>query len=188
MILSYISMTLLMITGIFMIIIILLQRGRGGGLAGAFGGLGGQSAFGTKAGDVFTRITIGLAIFWLVLSGLSSLALERDSNRRYTPDAGDEAVEAPESGMGTSVPAEDPFSESTPSGKEAEKPLGSDAAPGKSPPPAPTSPKTTTPADKTGADAKSSGTNQDAAGSKADGENAKGDAGSGTPGEAPATK
>ncbi len=30
-------------------------------MAGAFGGMGGQSAFGTKAGDLFTKITIGVA-------------------------------------------------------------------------------------------------------------------------------
>jgi preprotein translocase subunit SecG len=29
--------------------------------------MGGQSAFGTKAGDLFTRITIGVAAAWIVL-------------------------------------------------------------------------------------------------------------------------
>jgi len=52
---------------LFLIGIILIQRGKGGGLAGAFGGVGGSSAFGTKAGDVFTRITVGLAIGWIIL-------------------------------------------------------------------------------------------------------------------------
>lgn len=56
-------LVLLTITGLFLMFIILLQRGRGGGLAGALGGAGGQSAFGAKAGDVFTRITVGLAVF-----------------------------------------------------------------------------------------------------------------------------
>ena len=50
-----------------MILIILLQRGRGGGLAGALGGAGGQSAFGAKAGDTFTRITIVTAVIWFTL-------------------------------------------------------------------------------------------------------------------------
>ena len=49
----------------------LIQRGRGGGLTGALGGAGGQSAFGTKAGDVFTRITVGVAAFWIGLCILS---------------------------------------------------------------------------------------------------------------------
>ena len=53
--------------GLFLIVLVLIQRGKGGGLAGAFGGMGGQSAFGTKAGDLFTKITIGVAAFWIVL-------------------------------------------------------------------------------------------------------------------------
>ena len=54
---------------LFMILLVLIQRGRGGGLAGAFGGMGGQSAFGTRAGDMFTRITIVLAVVWVLLAG-----------------------------------------------------------------------------------------------------------------------
>src|SRR5687768_6224989 len=56
------------VLALFLILLILIQRGRGGGLAGALGGMGGQSAFGTKAGDLFTRITIGVAAFWIILS------------------------------------------------------------------------------------------------------------------------
>jgi preprotein translocase subunit SecG len=77
---DYISMTLLAGLGLLMMVVILLQRGRGGGLAGAFGGMGGQSAFGTKAGDVFTRITIVIATLWVVLAGLSGFALRAGSN------------------------------------------------------------------------------------------------------------
>jgi len=57
----------LVLPSLFLILLVLIQRGRGGGLAGAFGGMGGQSAFGTKAGDIFTRITVGVAGFWIVL-------------------------------------------------------------------------------------------------------------------------
>lgn len=64
---KYIFLILLVITAILLILLVLIQRGRGGGLAGAFGGLGGQSAFGAKAGDTFTRITIGVATFWILL-------------------------------------------------------------------------------------------------------------------------
>lgn len=52
---------------LFLILLILVQRGRGGGLTGALGGPGGQSAFGTKAGDLFTRITSFVAIGWIAL-------------------------------------------------------------------------------------------------------------------------
>ena len=64
-------MLLLAITGMFLILVVLIQRGRGGGLAGAFGGMGGQSAFGTKAGDTFTWITVYTAGLWIVLCAVS---------------------------------------------------------------------------------------------------------------------
>lgn len=60
-------MILLLLIAVFLIVLVLIQRGKGGGLAGAFGGMGGQSAFGTKAGDLFTRITIGVAALWIIL-------------------------------------------------------------------------------------------------------------------------
>ncbi len=58
---------LLALVAIFLILLVLVQRGRGGGLAGALGGMGGSSAFGAKAGDIFTRITIGAAAVWIIL-------------------------------------------------------------------------------------------------------------------------
>jgi preprotein translocase subunit SecG len=59
---------LLVISSLFLICLVLIQRGKGGGLAGAFGGVGGSSAFGTKAGDVFTRVTIITAGIWFLLA------------------------------------------------------------------------------------------------------------------------
>jgi preprotein translocase subunit SecG len=61
-VLLYITLT---ITSVFLICLVLIQRGKGGGLAGAFGGAGGSSAFGTKAGDVFTRVTMITAAVWI---------------------------------------------------------------------------------------------------------------------------
>src|SRR5437660_12651611 len=57
----------LLLVGIFLILLVLVQRGKGGGLAGAFGGAGGSSAFGSRAGDTFTRITIGVAAAWILM-------------------------------------------------------------------------------------------------------------------------
>jgi preprotein translocase subunit SecG len=53
---------------ILLILVVLVQRGRGGGLSGAFGSGGGStSAFGTKTGDVFTWATVILfAVFMLL--------------------------------------------------------------------------------------------------------------------------
>jgi preprotein translocase subunit SecG len=64
----FLMAVLLTLASIFMILLILVQQGRGGGLTGALGGMGGQSAFGTKAGDLFTRITIVTAIIWITFS------------------------------------------------------------------------------------------------------------------------
>lgn len=58
---------------IFIILLVLVQRGRGGGLAGALGGPGGSSAFGAKAGDTFTKITIYVVSFWIVLCLMASI-------------------------------------------------------------------------------------------------------------------
>lgn len=57
----------LFVLSLLMIGLILIQRGKGGGLAGAFGGAGGSSAFGSRAGDTFTRITIIMAAVWMLL-------------------------------------------------------------------------------------------------------------------------
>ena len=74
---AYFLTLLGMFVSVLLILVILLQRGRGGGLVGALSGLGGQSAFGTKAGDTFTRITIGIAAVWVVLAGISGQVLRK---------------------------------------------------------------------------------------------------------------
>jgi preprotein translocase subunit SecG len=53
---------------VLLIGIILLQKGRGGGLSGAFGGAGGHSAFGSRTGDMFTWITVVLVGLFLVVA------------------------------------------------------------------------------------------------------------------------
>jgi preprotein translocase subunit SecG len=60
----------IVLTSLFMIGLVLIQRGKGGGLAGAFGAAGGSSAFGTKSGDVFTRITIYTGLAWVCMAML----------------------------------------------------------------------------------------------------------------------
>lgn len=76
---QYLLGMLLFVTSLFLILLILVQRGRGGGLTGALGGVGGQSAFGTKAGDLFTKITVGAACFWILLCMLTIITLNGQS-------------------------------------------------------------------------------------------------------------
>ncbi len=68
---------LFMIVCVLMIIVVLLQKGKGQGLSGAFGGMG-QSAFGTRVGDLFTWITIVLAVVFLSLAILTTIVFHPD--------------------------------------------------------------------------------------------------------------
>jgi preprotein translocase subunit SecG len=110
--LAVLSQLLLLGLGTFLMIVILLQRGRGGGLAGAFGGLGGQSAFGTKAGDVFTKITIVLAVAWVIVAGGSGYFLRAGAEERASGLGDDEpgisAGEFPAGEGDEFIPFDDP--------------------------------------------------------------------------------
>jgi preprotein translocase subunit SecG len=72
--------------GLLLILTILIQRGKGGGLIGAFGGAGGSSPFGSKAGDTFTRITITMAGIWVFLIMIHVNVAKRDA--REAQDTG----------------------------------------------------------------------------------------------------
>ena len=95
---------LLVLSSLFLILLVLVQRGRGGGLAGALGGMGGQSAFGTKAGDVFTKITVGVAAFWICLCVLAINVLGRQQSL-LSGSLGSGAPTAVTAGAGTETPA-----------------------------------------------------------------------------------
>ncbi len=75
---------LLFISSLFMMMLILVQRGKGGGLTGALGGMGGQSAFGSKAGDLFTRITIVTAVIWITLCMITIAAYNPPPRKTVT--------------------------------------------------------------------------------------------------------
>ncbi len=94
--LGYLLDTLLVITSLFLICLVLIQRGKGGGLAGAFGAPGGGSAFGTKAGDIFTRITMITAGIWITLSMLLVvLSNQRTSAFTDAPSSANKSAFAP---------------------------------------------------------------------------------------------
>ena len=54
------------VVSIFLIAVILLQAGRGGGLADSFGGSQMQNLFGTKSTTVLTKMTAGCAIMFII--------------------------------------------------------------------------------------------------------------------------
>jgi len=57
------------ITCIFLIIVVLLQRGKGAEVGAVFGGGGGATMFGSRgAGNFLTRLTTGAAIIFMLTS------------------------------------------------------------------------------------------------------------------------
>ena len=65
-ILTGLLLTIEAVCSILLIGIILLQKGKGGGLGLAFGGGTGESLFGSRAGNVLTKATVALAIIFMV--------------------------------------------------------------------------------------------------------------------------
>ena len=135
---------LLALTATFLILLVLVQRGRGGGLSGALGGMGGQSAFGAKAGDVFTRVTIVTALFWILLC-VASVKLLGGSSDKLSGELG-ASVPAPDGPMLTrpvGVPQEtDPAAEApaasdtgAPATESTTPPAGSSQTPAEAPSP-----------------------------------------------------
>jgi preprotein translocase subunit SecG len=65
--------------GLILMLIVLIQRGKGGGLAGAFGGAGGSSAFGSRAADQFVRVTLWFAGVWVLVIMIHVKVVQYDS-------------------------------------------------------------------------------------------------------------
>lgn len=66
--------TLFAFLAVILMGVILLQRGKGVGLAGAFGGAGGSTAFGAKTGDFLTWATVVIAGVFMVYTVLCNFA------------------------------------------------------------------------------------------------------------------
>src|SRR5437762_2603658 len=129
----------LMLLSLFMVLVILVQRGRGGGLTGALGGMGGQSAFGTKAGDLFTRITIVVAALWVLLAMAALKVLNPHGVSGFDPSLRGQAAPPAKTTSGGSLP---------PATRSAEAPAGKSDEAATSPPvkAKPTGPTTIAPA------------------------------------------
>ncbi len=118
---------------LFLILLVLVQRGRGGGLAGALGGAGGQSAFGAKAGDAFTKITMWTAFIWIVFCVVAVRMLSGDSEPIFPEPLGNA-----DAGMGTTEEGTAAVPPAT--GEGSEKPAPKKAPPSESGLPADTKP------------------------------------------------
>lgn len=101
-------MGLFILCAVLLTIVVLLQEGKGGGIAGAFGGAGGET-FGVKAGNVnrFTSYLgfafLGLALLYAGLETKSGAPSKLDVNVQ-TPSSINEAG-TPAPGAGSSTPS-----------------------------------------------------------------------------------
>jgi preprotein translocase subunit SecG len=87
------AFVLFILVCLFLILLVLIQKGRGGGLASAFGGAGGNTAFGSKTGDVLTWTTsVVFGVFLVLAVSLNLLANARHS--RDNPGAVTSSVPA----------------------------------------------------------------------------------------------
>lgn len=73
-------MALFLFVCLFMVLLILIQKGRGGGLTSAFGGAGANTAFGSKTGDVLTWATSIVFGIYLILAISMNLLAEKKAN------------------------------------------------------------------------------------------------------------
>ncbi len=64
---------LFVIVCLLLIFMVVITPSQSEGLAGAFGGMGSDTFFGTKAGQHINRFTIGLAVAFLTLAVLINL-------------------------------------------------------------------------------------------------------------------
>jgi preprotein translocase subunit SecG len=137
---SFIFGTLLTILAIFLILLVLVQRGRGGGLTGALGGMGGSSAFGAKAGDVFTRITIITAGIWIVVCAAAVFWANHRVDRlgaiKSTAPASSSSIQAPATklpGSETEKASEAPATEGSTTTESTAPPAETPAPPSEQP-------------------------------------------------------
>lgn len=72
---------------LLLILIVLIQKGRGGGLASAFGGMGGNTAFGAKTGDVLTWATSIIFGIFLFMAVVLNLMANHHHNARLNQQA-----------------------------------------------------------------------------------------------------
>jgi preprotein translocase subunit SecG len=113
-IVSFISVLMVIIyvlVCVFLILVVLLQQGKGADLAGAFGGGGSQTSFGPRTStNIMHRLTTISFVLFVVLS--MGLAILAGKHRKDTVMSGTEAAPAAQTEQGepaleAEAPAED---------------------------------------------------------------------------------
>ena len=144
--LYYLFTTLFVLTCVVLMITILLQQGKGGDIANAFGGGSSQAVFGARAGaTVLTKVTTGLTVAFMVLALSLAVMGSRGTSSVVGGLEGPAPVTLPAGALTPSVPAPSattpPAATTTPAAPPATAtpapaPSAGTAAPPAAPPPA----------------------------------------------------
>ena len=95
---------------LFLVMVVLLQQGKGADLAGAFGGGGSQTSFGPRGGtNIMHRMTTGVFVLFVVLC----LTLAILSGKQRTSVMEDVAPGAPVEASQSAQPAIEPADDGT---------------------------------------------------------------------------
>jgi len=108
---------------VMLVLVILAQNSKGGGLSSQFGGSGASQLIGVKkTGDLLERITWGLAILLLLLSLSTKMLIQEESSDGFTSPNIEEAqrqsavpANADDGLLDALTPAEEPILEEIPS-------------------------------------------------------------------------
>jgi preprotein translocase subunit SecG len=89
---------LFVISCVSLVLIILIQKGRGGGLSGAFGGAMASGILGSKTGDFLTWVTIVLVGVFLLLAVVMAKFYKPSAASDYdvSPQTQQQPLESPE--------------------------------------------------------------------------------------------
>jgi preprotein translocase subunit SecG len=131
-ILTTILTGVLWLTCVLIVILVLLQTGKGGSLAGVFGGGGGaDSLLGTRATSFLVKATVVLSVLFLVLCLLLNWLGATGRNPQRYQDVPGSPEDAPaEDGAGVTAEAPVPAAEGAKLTEEAPAPPADEALPG----------------------------------------------------------
>src|ERR1700745_3769814 len=116
---------------VFLIIVVLLQSGKAADLAGAFGGIGSQTAFGPRgSATLLSKATTVSAVLFMITSMTLSLLATRtagvgstvlDGGTKSAPTAPATQQKAPQSGTPIEIPVTPPAGQNAPATPPAKK-------------------------------------------------------------------
>jgi preprotein translocase subunit SecG len=112
----YLITTIHIIVCFFLIIVVLLQHGKSGDIAAAFGGMGSQTAFGPRgAATVLSKATTWAAIMFMLTSiTLSVFAARRPSSSSVLQGAPTQKSQPAREKAPVNLPSSDPTSPTPP--------------------------------------------------------------------------